>query len=264
MKFFKFVFIFLVLGILSFSAPKSKLIPYWNASNEKNLQVINHDEFQIFLSKYVVKDGEHYLVNYKNVSSADKTRLENYIKTLENINILSYSKKEQFPYWVNLYNAATINLILDNYPTKSILSVGSSFRRGPWNNNILKVNNKELSLNDIEHGILRPIWKDPRIHFAVNCASLGCPNLSPLALNSSNYLYVLDILTTEFINSKRALSLDNDTLLLSSIFDWYSVDFGGNEKSVLRYIQLHSMKNISNLKYKKIKYHYDWDLNEVK
>jgi hypothetical protein len=127
----------------------------------------------------------------------------------------------------------------------------------------VKVNGTDLSLDDIEHGILRPIWKDPRIHYAVNCASMGCPNLAPEAYKAANLESMLENAARSYINHPRGLSRDGNRLLLSSIYSWYAEDFGGREglkEHLLRYADDETRTMIEGSS-GGFKYGYDWSLN---
>jgi Protein of unknown function, DUF547 len=248
-----------------FSAPQSDLWKYWDSSNEKDTRSIDHGEFQVFLDKYRIKENDTEIarVDYASVSENDRALLIQYIDGLSQLSILEFNRKEQFSYWVNLYNAATIHIILDNYPVRSIRKISK-----PWDRKLVNIYGKDLSLNDIEHRILRPIWNDPRIHFVVNCASMGCPDLPSFALTAENKEEILSLSTEMFLNHKRGISLDRGVLKLSSIFDWYAVDFGKDDKELVNFLsQYYNFDEIEMLsgksKYKlKIRYGYDWDLNE--
>lgn len=133
------------------------------------------------------------------------------------------------------------------------------FSFGPWDQDILTINGQELSLNDIEHRILRPIWQDKRIHYAVNCASLGCPNLSAKTFTSDNTQSLLKQAELNFISSSKGVNMTNGKLELSSIYDWYEVDFGG-EQGVLEYLS--RFKPEIQQTNKKPSYQYNWALNE--
>lgn len=251
----------LILVCVSYStiaAPKADLWPYWAKWDNSNHSVISHAPWQNILSKYVVKEGSNTLFNYQQVTPTDKQKLKQYIKHLAQLDPRVYSKAEQYAYWVNLYNALTVNLILDNYPIQSITKLGGLFSFGPWGDNIIRIDNKELTLNDIEHRILRPIWKDQRTHYLVNCASLGCPNLQPTALTSDNAEAMKEKAAMEFINSPKGAHFDGDTLVLSSIYDWFVSDFGNKAQLI---------ENLA--KYRpelagyngKVSYDYNWNLN---
>lgn len=250
----------LLFSTLAWSAPKSDLWPYWNQSNETNLEQVSHQDWQQFLDNYLIKQGQNTLVRYQAVNTADKTLLKQYIKKLEQVNPLDYSKAEQYAYWVNLYNAVTVDLILDAYPIKSITKLGGLFSFGPWGDDVVIVNGKSLTLNDIEHRILRPIWQDPRTHYAVNCASLGCPNLQPEAFTSDNTEALLEQAASDFVNSDKGVLIGNNKLQLSSIYDWFAVDFG-TEKQLIQHLDQYRTKPVTNTK--KISYDYDWSLNQA-
>ncbi len=165
------------------AAPKAELWPMWEQSDESNTAEIDHSAWQSFLDRYLdTQSGDGvYLVRYGAVSATDRQTLDTYITDLQASDPRYYSKAEQKAYWINLYNAATVQLVLNHPTKKSILRMGDGFFKiGPWNEPLLTVAGEEVTLNDIEHRILRPIWQDHRIHFAVNCASLGCPNLADL------------------------------------------------------------------------------------
>ncbi|GEM74291.1 DUF547 domain-containing protein [Vibrio sagamiensis] len=243
-----------------FAAPKAELWPYWQQSNEQNNAEISHKIWQQLLDRYLIQQDENTLFQYKNVSADDKVQLKKYIQHLANLDPLQYRQAEQYAYWVNIYNAITVDLILDNYPLKSITKLGGLFTFGPWEEKIIKINNKDLTLNDIEHRILRPIWQDPRTHYAVNCASLGCPNLQIQAFTADNTQAILESAAKTFINSSKGVSIQGNTAQLSSIYDWFAADFGG-EKQIFNHIVKYApqYKNFSG----KVKYGYDWNLNQA-
>ncbi|MEZ9229673.1 DUF547 domain-containing protein [Vibrio amylolyticus] len=249
----------LFVSTLVSAATKSELWPYWNSSNENSTKSISHAKWQSLLDTYLVVDGQHTLFRYSKVTSQDKQKLDNYIDELSSITPQEHTLEEQYAYWVNLYNAVTVNLILDNYPTSSITKLGGFFSFGPWGEEVVVVDGKDLTLNDIEHRILRPIWNEPRTHYAVNCASLGCPNLQQQAFTSSNTEQLLELAAKEYINSDKGAKLMSNKLQLSSIYEWFESDFGSTEEL---------FQHLSNYKpelkdYKgEISYGYDWKLNE--
>ncbi|MFM2590960.1 DUF547 domain-containing protein [Vibrio sp. TBV020] len=244
-----------------FAVPKSELWAFWQQSNQENTTTISHQDWQNFLDNYLVKDGGYTLVKYGSVSNQDKQKLNQYIESLEKIDPREYSLKEQYAYWVNLYNAITVDLILDDYPVKSITKLGGLFSFGPWGDEVATVAGKDLTLNDIEHRILRPIWNDPRTHYAVNCASLGCPNLQPNAFTSENTEQLLEIAAQEFINSDKGVLITGNKTQLSSIYDWFSDDFGSKQELVQHLAKYRpELANLNG----KFSYEYDWDLNDKK
>lgn len=254
----------LLLTLISFnvySAPKSELWPFWQQSEHNNTATISHSEWQSFLDNYLVRDNGYTLVKYGAVSKQDRKNLKQYISSLEAIDPKQYSLNEQYAYWVNLYNAITVDLILDDYPIKSITKLGGLFSFGPWGSDVVKVAGKDLTLNDIEHRILRPIWNDPRTHYAVNCASLGCPNLQEQAFTADNTEALLEKAAKEFVNSDKGVLLSGKNAQLSSIYDWFADDFG-NKQELIQHLAKYrpELSTFSG----EFSYEYDWDLNGKK
>ena len=251
------------------AAPSADLIDHWLDSDENNSQSIDHQAWQEILDTYLVKEASGVnLFKYSSVSDSDHKKLKTYIDGLAAIDPRQYNRNQQMAYWINLYNALTIDVVLDAYPVKSILKIGGSFfSPGPWNKKYLKISGQKVSLNDIEHGILRPIWKDSRIHYAVNCASYSCPNLSATAYTAGNLDDQLTMAAKDYINNPRGITVDGEDLMLSKIFDWYQVDFGKNESELLQELAKHAEPELAErLKNHDgdIDYEYNWDLNETK
>ena len=249
-----------------FFAPNSELWERWEAHDEQNQKAIDHTLWDDFLKKnLILTDGYPGRINYEKTSTADRLQLNSYLQASYKIKINSYNRAEQFAFWVNLYNAFTVNLILDNYPVKSIKDISPSFfGGGPWKAKLLNVDAQEISLNDIEHRILRPIWQDPRIHYAVNCAALGCPSLQARALSVTNRDDYLNTGARNFINSPQGVTLTEDVVSISKIYDWFIEDFGGTEEAVLIHLSTYAKPKLA-AKLKSINkinsVFYDWNLN---
>jgi len=270
--FFRLTALFLIflLGVSSsaIAAPKSELLPLWNSSNESNSQTIDHSKWQSVLDSFVVKNASGInKVNYAKLKS-ESTLLNEYVDSLLAIDPRAYNKGEQFSYWVNLYNAATVQLVTKEYPVRSITKIKSGvFSFGPWDKKWITVAGETLSLNDIEHGILRPVWNESRIHFIVNCASIGCPNLSKTAFTTSNAEEQMERLAKDYINHPRGVSVSNGKLTVSSIFDWYLVDFGNSADALLNYLKKYANDDLktqlNGLSSSKFDDNYDWSLNST-
>jgi hypothetical protein len=188
---------------------------------------------------------------------------------LQKTTVASLDRPEQKAFWINLYNALTVRLILAHYPVRSIRDIDISpgwFQNGPWDARVARVEEMEITLNDIEHRILRPIWKDPRVHYAVNCASLGCPNLQAIAFTAKNTEELLEKAARQYINHPRGADIRGEKLILSSIFDWFQADFGNSEKGVLNHLQRYADPSLK-LQLESfegaIRYEYDWRLNNI-
>jgi hypothetical protein len=207
-------------------------------------------------------------IRYGNVLPEHKKALEAYLTRLQGIRVSALNREEQKAFWVNLYNALTVKVVLDHYPVESIRDIDISpgwFSHGPWGAKLLRVEGEEVSLDDIEHRILRPIWMDNRIHYAVNCASIGCPNLQPDPFTGDTTEDLIEKGAREYVNHSRGVRLDGNTLILSSIYDWFQEDFGGSETNVIHHILKHadsglaqSLKNFRGT----IRYEYNWSLND--
>ena len=250
------------------AAPKSELWVFWNQSDMQSAQTVDHAPWQTFLDRYLVstEDGRG-LLRYRAVTDADRQMLSQYLDGLASMAPRSLPRPEQFAYWINLYNALTVKVVLDHPGKKTILRMGKGlFSNGPWNDALIRIEGKPITLNDIEHRILRPIWQDRRIHFAVNCASTGCPDIANEAYTPENLERLLDAGERTYLEHPRGLLLtENGTLQVSSIFDWYRADFAADQAGLLRYLAsvrtdlADSLANFSG----KIAYAYDWSLNSA-
>ena len=240
---------------------------------------VDHSSWDKLLKTYVKPDRNGLnRVDYRSFKAKDHRTLKAYVKKLQATNVASLAKAEQFAFWVNLYNAKTIDVILDHYPVTSIRKItikaglfdilkSSVGAGGPWKAKIMKVAGNDLSLDDIEHGILRPIFRDPRIHYAVNCASVGCPNLRRTAFSASNLEASLEAGARQYINSPRGISTAGGKLQASSIYKWFQADFGGSEQGVLKHVRKYA-EGTTKAKLKRARgidgYAYDWGLNDHK
>src|SRR5262249_29757114 len=178
-------------------------------------------------------------------------------------------RREQFAYWVNLYNAATLRIVLDHYPVKSIRDIslgGALFQVGPWGAKVVTVKGERLSLDDIEHRILRPLWRDARVHYVVNCASIGCPDMPPAPLTGANAEAVLETAARGYINHPRGALTQNGRLVVSSLYRWYREDFGGSDAGVLAHLRRYALPPLA-AEFSRVsaidRYEYDWSLNDA-
>lgn len=206
-------------------------------------------------------------VDYAGVTPGQKRALADYLRMMQMVAPEILSRPDQAAFWINLYNAQTVQVILDHFPVASIRDINISpgiFSRGPWGKKLLQVGGKPLSLDDIEHGILRPGWKDPRIHYAVNCASKGCPNLQAVPFEAATLESMLDKAARSFVNHPRAARLSGGKLVVSSIYHWFAEDFGGR-KGVLPHLRNYARGATADLLAGRTDYDehdYDWSLNQ--
>ena len=219
---------------------------------QPEIQKVDHKDWNELVQKYVDENG---FVNYEGFKK-DQEQLINYINYLSiTVPNDSWSIQEQLAYYINLYNAATVRLILDNYPIESIKEISK-----PWGLTVIILGDESFSLGDIEHNILRKM-NEPRIHFAINCASYSCPNLLNEAYTASTIEEQLERVSFSFINGdKNDLSSKNPQL--SKIFKWYKNDFlFEGKKDLFGFINQYSDIKIekgADIDYKD----YNWDLNE--
>ncbi len=222
-----------------------------NFQQDQNQDKGIHASWNVLLQQYVDADGN---VDYHSWKKS-QTDLDKYIQLLEKTPPANYwDKNDSLAYFINAYNAVTVKLILDNYPLKSIRDI-----KDPWDSKSLNLPNNRLTLNDIEHKVLRKM-DDPRIHFAINCASASCPQLSNEAFRASKVQKQLEEATALFINDTSKNQISEKNIGLSKIFLWFSKDFG-SKKERIAFIQKYSQKPFKDNA--KIKYQeYDWSLNE--
>jgi len=214
-------------------------------------QNIDHSLWTVLLQKHVSVSGN---VDYKSFNTNDSNFQDYLNQFVEIIPSESWNKNEKLVYWINAYNAFTIKLIIDNYPVKSIKDI-----KDPWDQKFIPINNELISLNDIEHDILRNL-DEPRIHFAIVCASESCPKLQNEAFVADKLEEQLTLVTKEFLGDNTKNKITVNQLELSKIFKWFSKDFKQNG-SLIDFINQYSELQIS--KDAKIKYlDYSWNLNE--
>jgi hypothetical protein len=190
---------------------------------------IDHRVWDGLLQRYVrpSADGVN-LIDYAALKQNDAPTLKRYLEAMQAIDITQYPRDEQFAYWVNLYNAATVSVIIANLPLESIRDIGV-LGAGPWRDKAVTVAGRDLTLDNIEHDILRATWKDVRIHYAVNCASFGCPNLAREAYTGARLEPMLEAAARAYVNHPRGFGGEPGRVVASSIYDWYRADWGSVE-----------------------------------
>jgi len=220
------------------------------ARNNPINNAINHQLLDSLLQKHVSDLGK---VNYKTLK-ANKAALDAYCQLLSDNPVQEiWTRDEKMAFWINAYNAFTLKLIVDNYPTKSILNFDGG---KTWDVRRIKIGDKKYSLNNIENDILRPQFKDPRIHFAVNCAAKSCPPIWNHAYTAENLETSLEARARAFVNDKRYNTLSSTRAQVSKIFDWYGADFGDLKKFLNQYAET-KLKSSATVTFND----YNWDLN---
>jgi hypothetical protein len=248
------------------AAPRPDLWPRWQAHDAASHQRVDHIDWDRFLSRYRFEgsDGVARLA-YAAVTDEDRRSLSNYLDRLGETPISTLSQPEQFSYWVNMYNALTVKTVLDHYPVGSIRDIDISpglFANGPWGVSLITVEGEALTLDDIEHRILRPIWRDPRIHYVVNCAAIGCPNLPARALRPSENEQILNEAAVAYVNHTRGLDIESGGLTVSRIYDWFDEDFGDLRTHLAQYARGARAEALAS-GVPIVGFAYDWSLNDI-
>ncbi|MEL7544181.1 MAG: DUF547 domain-containing protein [Pseudomonadota bacterium] len=230
----------------------------------------NHSAWTELLQAYV-KPAASGLnsVDYAAFKADGHTALKGYLAQITALDPTTLSKDAQFAYWANLYNAKTIDIVLEHYPVATIrdIDISGFFSNGPWDKKVTKVNGLELSLNDIEHVIMRGTFKDPRVHYAVNCASIGCPNLQRKAFVGPTLEAQLDAAARDYVNSPRGFTVANGRVRASKIYSWFQEDFGDSEAGVIAHAAKYAepeLKATLTARNDISGYDYDWSLNDTK
>lgn len=228
----------LLLASAAAAAPQAELWARWERHDPQSRITVDHAALDDFLKQYRSEKDGVALLDYGGVDDGDAAALRGYIARLAATAVDELNRDEQRAFWINAYNALTINVILEHYPVDSIRDISSGFLSfGPWDEKLFAVGGERVSLNDIEHRILRPIWKDARLHYAVNCASVGCPNLAAVAYTAANSERLLDAGARAYVNHPRGAVVHDGRLRVSSIYDWFKADFGGDDAGVIRHLK---------------------------
>ena len=249
-------------------APKAELWERWSVHDPRSEATIDHSAWDRLLARYVTTDADGLnRFDYKGITDDDRAALKGYVSRLALVRIGAYARPEQLAYWINLYNALTVDVVLDHYPVASIRDIDISpgyFSDGPWGKTLVAVEGEALTLNDIEHRILRPIWRDARIHYAVNCASVGCPNIAKKAYAAASMEQMLEAAARAYVNNPRGVRVGREGLVVSSIYAWFQGDFGGDDASVIRHFRRYAeapLKKALEGRTSIDGHAYDWSLN---
>ncbi|CEK09564.1 DUF547 domain-containing protein [Legionella hackeliae] len=264
------LFILLFLSSSVFASFNKSLWPIWETNNPLSKAIIPHDEWQQFLNRRVVTNEEGInLIDYANLTDADYDLLKSYINKMSHIDIDAYNRDEQLAFWLNLYNALTVQIIADYYPVGSIEEINISpglFSIGPWGAKLITINGTPLSLDEINNRIIRPIWNDPRTHYAINNGSIGAANLSKKAYRGKSLEADLNEDASEYINSLRGAQVIEGELIVSKIYEWYNEDFGGSKVDIITHLKQFAKEPLrSQLKHINTidGYVYNWHLNST-
>lgn len=262
----------LILGLTAMSLSAAPVIAETETLTATSTIVApQHSEWTRLLQTYVQpsEDGLNRF-DYAGLqaNAADRAILKGYIERLSTLDYESLSRDEQFAAYANLYNAVTIDLIMEHYPVRSIMRIRPTLVSiGPWKKDLIELNGEPKSLDDIEHGILRKQWDEPRVHYAVNCASFGCPNLQTKAWEAATLDEDLTTAAKAFVNHPRGVTIRKDgRLQVSTIYRWFREDFGDSEDGVIAHLLEYAEPELADQirANPDIRDHeYDWALNDI-
>lgn len=246
----------LLLGLICMTA--------FPASAERSL---SSEPWANILTTYVARgpDGVN-LVDYGALKAnvEDRRKLDAYIRQFETADFGAMSRDEQFAAWSNLYNAVTVRYVVEKYP---IGSIKPWYSAGPWKDIEVEADGKTLSLHAIEHDVLREQWSDdPRLHYAINCASYSCPDLRRTPWRAATLDEDLNEAARAYVNHPRGVRIDDSGIDVSSIYKWFREDFGGSEAAVIDHLLLYADTKLAEqitARRRIDDYDYDWSLNDT-
>ncbi len=224
-----------------FTPPRPKVWDRWTRHDPDATEAIDHGAWARFLESHLrsFEDGMN-LLTYSRVSEEDSAALDDYVNAMGSLSISRFNRAQQLAYWINLYNARTVQLILAYYPVDDIRYIKISPGRsviGPWDKKILIIEGESLSLSDVENRILRPQWRDHAIPYALNRAALGSPNLQPEPFSADNAQALFEKAARAFVNHRRGARFEDGRLTVSKLYLWYASDFGGTAQRVLDHLR---------------------------
>ncbi|MEO3430369.1 DUF547 domain-containing protein [Pelagibius sp. CAU 1746] len=251
-------------------APSAERWPRWERHAPDSRERLEFVAWDALLRRVVTGSGDGInRVDYRSLAGAEAETLAGIVAELEAVPVSTLNRSQQLAYWINLYNAVTLQVVARHYPVASIRDIDISpgwFADGPWDAALVTVEGVALTLNDIEHRILRPVWSDPRIHYAVNCASLGCPNLAPTAYRGGDAERQLAEAARSYVNHPRGVTVAGGEVVVSKIYDWFLEDFGGSVEGLLAHLRRYASPDLAAALAEKREIGgtvYDWALNDT-
>ncbi len=254
----------------AYGTPNANLWVYFSQHDRDSRLRVDHSQWDALLKRHVKRgvDGINRIHYRGFLLYKSRAGLKKYISQMQRVRVTALSRDEQIPYWLNLFNASVVNFVVQNFPVPSIRKVGGILSVGPWSKKILTLESMRLSLNDIEHRILRPLSVDSRVHYGLNGATLGNANILPVAFTASNTPALLSQSAKDFVNHHRGVRVVGNKLHLSSIYHWYLKDFGGNMDGLITHLRKFADPNLRASLAKvetmeSYEHDFDWQLNSV-
>lgn len=260
----------LVWGLFAGSAQAQQQLERWSRHDERSAMRIDHEIWESFLLHYVRQDADGvHRVAYGSVKDRDREALARYIEFMAGIDQEAYRRSEQLAYWINLYNALMVELVLDHYPVASVRQMqrrDEGAKGSAWERPVIVIDGISLSLDDIEKNILQPLWNDPRLYYAITCAAVGCPNLQPIPFSGDEIERQLSDAAMAYVNDPRCISIKNGELHVSSLYRWHLEAFGGSEQAVIQHLMAYAEPDLAMAlqKFDRLNGdHFDWRLNDT-
>ncbi|MCB2100819.1 MAG: DUF547 domain-containing protein [Rhodobacterales bacterium] len=256
------------------TTPSAEAWTAWSAHDAASTRSVDHGAWDALLKGYLrVEPSGQVLFRYDAVAADDREALDAYIRRLTFTPVDRLNRAEQKAYWVNLHNALLLRLVLTRGPVDSVRDIdlggvgvpGLSPRPGPWSRKLVEVQGRPVSLDDIRHRILRPLWRDPRVHFMLWNAARGGPAPRPRALRAEDLDLQLDAAASAYVNGPNGIADTADGgLSVSRLFLWYRDDFGGDDGAVLTFLKRYATADVATRLARADgidAYHYDWSLD---
>jgi hypothetical protein len=241
----------LLLASCAVTAPPPQLWDRWTAHDESNTRVVDRSLWNRFLDRYVTGDAGAERVRYGAVTAGDRAQLDYWLRSMSRVSISRYALREQRAYWINLYNAEIVRIVLDH---RGITSVRKLSPRGlaalfappdPFASRDIEVEDQALSVNDIRDRILRPYWHDPRTLYALCDATADSPPLAHASYGAEYLGEQLDARAKAYINGPLALRWIGQKLLVSSFYKRYAADFGGDDAALLQHLRGYALGTLA-------------------
>ena len=249
---------------------RSEIIERWRQHDEQSGMRVNHDLWETFLLNYIRpgEDGVHRIA-YGEVSDRNRRLLANYIEAMSKVDVTAYRRAEQLAYWINLHNALMVKLVLDSYPIASIRKLerpGGGKKGSPWTRPLVVIDGLPLSLDDIERDIILSISNDLRVHYAITCPAVDCPNLQPIPFSGLQLDQQLSDAAMAYVNDPRSVSIEGGKLHVSSFYRWHLQEFGGSERAIIEHLMAYADPDLAMSLQSFDRLHgdrFDWRLNDA-
>ena len=248
--------------------PRPRVWERWQRHQAGSRRFVDHRSWAMLLDRHVfARSDQVHLFAYGDLTRAERGQLDSYIQNLATYPVDALDRREQYAYWLNLYNALAVRLVLSRYLVLSIRDIdfgGGPIGDGPFDRKLVAVLGEPVSLSDIRNRILRPIFNDPRLHYGLCDAAIGAPNLQRRVFTGDRVDRMLDGAALDYVNHPRGVRREGPRLVLSGLYDWYATDFGETPASVLSHVRRYASPGLVTHLGSALALHheFDWSLND--